>query len=100
MAYNLDYKINIHGPILILINYWKINKWMEESNRRIQNNLCSYSDFEEVKCNSPLVRFSVTEFPSFKYAKEGGKKELYGGETNKDYLCQVIKVSINRDKSC
>ena len=74
----------------------------EETNlslTRIQNNLCSYSTFKEMKHSSHLIRCIVTEFPSFKYEKEGEKSNFKGVKPNEHYLCPVLKMNIN-SKSC
>lgn len=64
----------------------KIRIWIKDTNvsfTRIQNNLCSYSSYKEMKQNSLHIRYIVTEFPSFKYEKWGEKSNFEVEKPNK-----------------
>lgn len=66
----------------------------------IQNNLCKYTAFKEVKCNSLPFKKGLHIVTSFQRQDgKGGKLKNFTVEKcDKHLLSQVIKVDIHTDK--
>ena len=116
LDYNPRNKINIHESALTHINYW-INKGravrggavaskMHLPCRRNPNNWCRFSTLEALEPESLFLKCGLHTGTSLQSVQREGWKGAGGPvlqfteeKPGKCYLCQVIKVNIDSDKS-